>query len=124
MNGLCLHNGSVEVSEEQVRAVPTPKPTPTFIPVPHAYVLDKVKNEVLGMGMHIVAQSFGLLNEGARFFGLLEVRNGQDHEDYGLVLGLRNAHDHAFSLTLGCGSHCFCCDYAESRIMRSELPRS
>lgn len=108
--GLCLHCGSVEVGEDEVRAVPTPQPTQTFIPVPHAYVLDRVRNEVQSLGMAIVAQSFGLWNAGARFFGLLEVRNGHNREDYGLVLGIRNAHDHAFSLTLGCGSHCFCCD--------------
>lgn len=108
--GLMLHCGAVEVQEEAVREVATPERTETWVPVPHATVLDRVKSEITSMGLRVVAQTFGLWNEGARFFGLLEVQNGHNHDDYGLVLGLRNAHDQSFSLTLGCGSHVFVCD--------------
>jgi hypothetical protein len=107
---LCLHCESVEVSEEEVRKVQTPQPTDTWNPVPHALILDRVKNEVTGMGLRVVAESYGLWNEGARFFGLLEVQNGQRHDDYGMVIGLRNSHDQSFSLSLAIGSHVFVCD--------------
>lgn len=108
--GLCLHCGSVEVNEDAVRKVRTPEATATWTPVPHSMVLDRVKSEINSIGMRVVAQSFGLWNEGARFFGLLEVQNGHNHDDYGLVVGVRNSHDQSFSLSLGMGSHVFVCD--------------
>ena len=107
---LTLHCGAVEVAEEQVRAVRTPEPTQSWTPVPHASILDKVKSEVMSMGMRVTAESYGLWNEGARFFGVLQVQNGHNHEDYGMLIGLRNSHDQSLSLSLGIGSHVFVCD--------------
>lgn len=106
--GLLLHAGSEEVCEDEVRSVQTPQATETWVPVPHALVLDQVQSVIQGMGLQVYAQAFGLFKDGARFFGLLEV--SRDNPDYGMVIGIRNAHDKAFSLTLGCGSHVFICD--------------
>jgi len=108
--GLCLHNGTVEVSEDQVREVKTPEPTSSWMPVPHAFALDRVKSEISAMGLRVTQEAHGLWNEGARYFGVLEVVNGHNQPDYGLVLGIRNSHDQSFSLSLGIGSHVFVCD--------------
>ena len=45
-----------------------------------------------------------------RYFGLLEVVNGNGHADYGLVIGVRNSHDKQFPAGLAVGSAVFACD--------------
>ena len=40
----------------------------------------------------------------------LEVTNGEAHDDYGLVIGLRNSHDKSFPAAIALGSGTFVCD--------------
>lgn len=110
MSGLSLHCGSKRASEDEVRAVPIPEATRSWVPVGHGDVLDHVQGEIVSHGMQVVAQDYGLWNEGAKFFGLLEVRNGNNAEDYGVVIGLRNSIDKSLPVGLALGSHVFCCD--------------
>jgi hypothetical protein len=60
--------------------------------------------------LKIVNQAHALSADQHRYFGLLEVVNGQNHGDYGLVLGLRNSHDKSFPAALVVGSGVFVCD--------------
>src|SRR5262249_28606027 len=52
----------------------------------------------------------GLTRDGARYFGLLQVANGEDGGDHGLVIGLRNSHDKSFPAGLVVGAAVFVCD--------------
>ena len=110
MMGLMLHCGSVEASEDEVRAVPVPERTQTWVPVSHGLLLDRVQGEIEGLGLRIVNKAFGLWNEGARMFGLLEVQNGCTHDDYGLLIGLRNSSDMTFPVGIAMGARVFVCD--------------
>ena len=47
---------------------------------------------------------------GARYFGLLELSNGANADDYSLVVGLRNSHDKTFPASLALGSQVLVCD--------------
>jgi hypothetical protein len=47
-------------------------------------------------GLHVVSEAHGLAHDGQRYFGLLQVANGSNPEDFGLVVGVRNAHDKSF----------------------------
>lgn len=60
--------------------------------------------------MTVVNQAHGLWGDGARYFGLLEVRNGDTDRDYGLVVGLRNSHDKSFPASICLGAAVFVCD--------------
>src|SRR4051812_797291 len=104
---LTLHCGAEEVCEEQVREVKTPEATGSWTPVPHFSIVDRVKSEVHAMGLTITAQSYGLWNDGARFFGLIAIQNGRNHDDYSMLLGIRNSHDMSISLSLGIGTQVF-----------------
>src|SRR6185369_10139854 len=42
--------------------------------------------------------------------GLLEVANGRAHDDYSLVIGLRNSHDKSFPAAIALGSAVTVCD--------------
>ncbi len=110
MLNLCLHCGAYEADRTQVAASVTPDPTDTWYPIPHHRLLDQVESTLAGVGLNVVSEAHALGRDGDRYFGLLEVRNGQAHDDYALVIGLRNSHDQSFPAGLAVGSGVFCCD--------------
>ena len=110
MLNLMLHCGSRSVERVDVRRCPTPDRTRTWVPIAHDRLLDQVEDSLTGVGLQIVNQAHALSPGGHRYFGLLEVVNGWQHGDYGLVLGLRNSHDKSFPAALVVGSGVFVCD--------------
>jgi hypothetical protein len=58
----------------------------------------------------IVSEAHGLTHDGNRYFGMLQVVNGHGHEDYSMVVGVRNSHDRTFPAALALGSGVFVCD--------------
>ena len=134
MLNLMLHCGAQHVDREQVEVAATPARTRSWVPIPHHRLLDQVEKTLAGCGMRVVNQAHGLWGDGQRYFGLLEVFNGQVAEDYGSVVGLRNSHDKSFPAAIGLGSGVFVCDNlafsADVRITRKhtrfierDLPR-
>ena len=110
MLNLHMHCGSRHVERRQVEHCPTPPRTSTWVPIPHNRLLERVENSLAGVGLKVVNEAHALSSGGQRYFGLLEVVNGQQHGDYGLVLGLRNSHDKTFPAALAVGSGVFICD--------------
>ena len=76
----------------------------------HHRLLEQVESTLTGNGLTIVNQAHALWQDGRRYFGLLEVHNGAAHDDYSLVIGLRNSHDKSFPAAIGLGSGVFVCD--------------
>lgn len=107
---LMLHAGGSKVDRNELSNVITPPATDSWQPVPHAELLDAVGNTLTRSGMTIISEAHGLAREGARYFGLLQVANGHNAEDYSLVVGLRNSHDKSFPAGLCVGSGVFVCD--------------
>jgi hypothetical protein len=95
---------------EEPDLVPTPKATETWYPIPHTVLLDQVEETLQHNGLKIVNQAHALGHEGNRYFGLLEVRNGDNAHDFSLVVGVRNSHDQTFPAGLVIGSRVFLCD--------------
>jgi hypothetical protein len=56
------------------------------------------------------SEAHGLTRDGRRYFGLLQVANGTNPDDFGLVVGVRNSHDRSFPASLVLGAACFVCD--------------
>jgi hypothetical protein len=107
---LVLHCGAHNVSREQVAATVTPPRTETWVPIPHGTILDQVQTCLTGHGLHVVSEAHGLTRDGARYFGLLQVANGTNPLDFGLVVGVRNSHDKSFPASLVLGASVFVCD--------------
>jgi hypothetical protein len=61
-------------------------------------------------GLHVVTEAHGLTRDGNRYFGLLQVANGSNADDFGLVVGIRNSHDKTFPAGLVLGASIFVCD--------------
>lgn len=110
MNDLCLHRGAQVASREELAAIVTPAPTATWVPIPHDRLLDGVQSSLERAGMQIVSEQHGLSADGNRYFGLLEVVNGHNADDFGVVVGLRNSHDKTYPAGLAVGARVFVCD--------------
>jgi hypothetical protein len=105
---LMLHAGAKPVSYDDLRAVPIPAATDTHIPVPHHEIVELVRY-TLGFYQHEIAdETFGVTEDGSRFFGLMTLRS--PYGDYGDVVGLRNSHDKSFPIGIAFGSRVFVCD--------------
>jgi hypothetical protein len=80
------------------------------VPLAHARLLDGVQSALERVGLHVAGEAHGLARDGSRYFGLLQVANGDNPEDFGLVVGLRNSHDKTFPAGLVVGASVFVCD--------------
>ena len=107
---LMTHAGAMKVERDQLKGIATPEATQTWTPIPHWALLGGVQAQIEGQGLHVVAEAHALGRDGARYFGLLQLTNGSNPEDYSLVVGLRNSHDKSFPAGLVVGSGVFVCD--------------
>lgn len=111
MNGLYLHCGSDPAQLSTIANAFTPQPTETHHPIPHKDFLETVENGLSGVGLTIDKRSYGLSHDDNRMFSLFELsRDNGENGTFKNVLGIRNAHDKAFSAGLVCGSKVFVCD--------------
>lgn len=108
---LCLHAGGLRVTESALKSVQTPEPSGTWHPIPHHALVDEVYESVLNSGYRIVNNVHALANNGARYFGMLQVeREDEDQADTCMIVGLRNSHDKRFPAALVVGNGVFVCD--------------
>jgi len=107
---LMLHCGADEVERKVLDMVPTPESTDSWQPIPHHQLVGAIEERVKGSGFEIVQQVHGLTREGDRYFGMIQVANGSNPDDYGLVIGIRNSHDKSFPAALALGAGVFVCD--------------
>ena len=110
MLDLILHCGGRETDRSDVIDCQTPDATKSWQPIPHGRLLELVEDSLQSTGLRVVNQAHALAREGDRYFGLLEVQNGEEPKDYGLVVGLRNSHDQTFPAGLVVGNGVFVCD--------------
>jgi hypothetical protein len=105
---LMLHAGASPVSYDALRAVNTPAPTDTHVPVPHHEIVELMRF-TLGFHQHEIAEEHHAVTEdGARYFGIMCLRS--PHGDYTDMLGLRNSHDKSLPIGIAFGSRVFVCD--------------
>jgi len=109
-NDLVLHCGAAKVERAAVEIVPTPAATQTWTPIPHTTLIERVEDTLKSDGLSIVQQTHSLTRGGNRYFGLMQIANGHNSDDYGWVLGLRNSHDQSFPAGLVVGAGVFVCD--------------
>ncbi len=107
---LLLHCGAQAVQRKNVIAVPTPRSTETWTPIPHIDLINQVENTLKANRLTLGTQAHSLTHDGARYFGLMEIRRNQSDEDYCWVLGLRNSHDKTFPAGIVAGMTVFVCD--------------
>jgi hypothetical protein len=120
---LCLHCGAEKASREDVATTMTPLATPTWQPIPHIDLIERVEFALQTNHLQIVDQAHSLSHGGDRYFGLIHVRDRTTQpDDYAWVLGVRNSHDKRFPAGLVAGVTVFTCDnlsfHGEIKVIR------
>jgi hypothetical protein len=111
MKGLMLHCGAQLKSRDEVFAVPLPKATDSYVPLPHQSLITRIEKQLVLEGVNIREQKFAFTREGQRLFGLMQVElPAAPDRDYGCVLGFRNSYDKSFSAGVCIGASVFVCD--------------
>ena len=110
MANLLMHCGGKQVSRDAIENAPTPEKTNSWTPIAHNRLLELAEFTITTQGFRITNQAHGLWGNGDRYFGLMELSNNREHEEYSLVLGLRNSHDKTFPASLALGSQVLVCD--------------
>jgi hypothetical protein len=105
-----IHTGGYHVERQQLNVTETPLPTKTWTPIPHWQLVDEVEKSLQGSGFNIVQQAHALARNDSRYFGMFEIANGKNSDEYSTVVGLRNSHDKSFPAGLVIGSGVFVCD--------------
>ena len=114
---LVLHRGAVPVTAEELGNFKTPSPEGKWFPVSHASVLATVKSTLNEAGYEIRNERLGVMRDGSRFFGTLDLGTPLS-TGVSLAVGVRNSVDKSFPLGFVAGSRVFCCD---NLAFRSEL---
>jgi hypothetical protein len=107
---LILHRGGWEATKADLASVPVPSETDSYVPVPYGRFVEEVELHVPRFGLTITDASYALARDGAQMFGVLTCRNGGEHADYALAIGLRNSYDRSLSANLTAGHRVFVCD--------------
>lgn len=107
---LYLHRGGTTVSFADLQAVPTPQRTNSWVPIPHAALAERVIATLNDAGLVVVGAQHALSKDGARYFGLLQVKTDADASDFAAMVGVRNSHDMSYPAGLALGSRVFVCD--------------
>jgi hypothetical protein len=116
---------AIEVPRASLRGIPTPEPTDTWRPVPHADVVDVLTERAGARGLKIVSERFAVLPgylhptpgtsvelPGARLFGSLDfapVSGMPFPRGCTPSAGIRNSHDKTFALSVLCGARVLVC---------------
>ena len=107
---LILHCGANAVERNELATVATPHSTSTWFPIPHEEFLVGVEEALPRFGLSVVQEAHALTHDGQRYFGLVQIQNGNQHPDYTWVLGVRNSHDKIFPAGIVAGAQVFVCD--------------
>ena len=109
--GLIMAEGKY-VSRDEVARTDTPSSTQTWRPVPHIDVIEAVTNVIKAHDWNIEGEKFGLVNEGKRLFGVMEITSSSSPE-WHRCIGLRNSHDKSLAVGLSAGiAVCVCTNLA------------
>lgn len=107
---LRMHAGNFYVSQKCLEKVRTPKATGSWFPIPHHDLFQYVCDHLVAQGLCVVGKAHALCRDGKLYFGLVQIINGSEGEDYTTILGIQNSHDRTSPGALFVGSQVFACD--------------
>ena len=96
-------------SIDDVRAVATPTPTPSWRPMPHGDIIDHLHAAANNNGVRVLSDSHLLARDGNRYFGLFQIDVPSRNGDIASVIGLRNSHDKSMRAAVCAGDAPFVC---------------
>ena len=108
---LMLHCGAEYTDRYDPRIINTPQPIgPRHAPFAYADFIDNTIAAFSALGLCVIQQVYGTLKDGSRFFGMMELSNGYQADDYSIVIGLRASQDQSIAAGFAAGAGVFVCD--------------
>jgi hypothetical protein len=98
-----------EVSRPALSGVVLPPTTDSYRPIGHDWLLNLLEDSVRDNGMAFGSEHHGLSHDGARYFGLIELKTGEDNPDYRMLMGVRNSLDKRFGAQVAFGNRVMVC---------------
>jgi hypothetical protein len=108
VTGLLAHRGAQLIGRQDLRVLPTPAPTETHKPVPHATIVQALIESLGFRRFTVVEDQYAVTPDSMRMFGVLTIN--VEESGVRFVVGVRNSHDKSFSLGLTVGYRVFVCD--------------
>ncbi len=105
------------MSADELQRYAAPPPEGRWYPLSHARVAETVKATLREAGYEIRREQYGVMRDGTRFFGTLDLGSPLT-SGVTLAVGIRNSVDKSFPLGFCAGSRVFVCD---NLAFRSEL---
>ena len=69
MANLVLHCGASKIERGALATIPTPAPTESWFPIPHAALIEKVEQTLAATRMRVVSEAHGLSADGCATSG-------------------------------------------------------
>ena len=112
MENLINRNATAMVNQatlDEVLSVPLPEQTPTYMPVPHAKVIEYVETDLVDMLPEFTLQKnvYGLSACGQALFGMITFANADTY--MGPSIAFRNSYNKTTSLGFAFGAQVFIC---------------
>ncbi len=108
ITGLLAHRGAEYLGRQDLPALPTPNPTPTHVPIPHAKFVGTLIEALGYRHLDVVADQYAVTPDGMKMFGILKLN--LEGNGVRLSIGIRNSHDKSCALGITSGYTVFVCD--------------
>jgi Domain of unknown function (DUF932) len=106
--GLISHCGTDLVGRQELIILPTPAPTETHKPIPHAAFVAAVIEALAFRKLEVVEDQYAVSPDGMRMFGVLAL--SLEESGVRVSIGIRNSHDKSCALGITTGYKVFVCD--------------
>jgi hypothetical protein len=106
---LVVHRGARYVDRDELRAIPAPPATPTWYPLAHHVVLDRVLETLGQAGFQSRAVTLALSQDNAKFFATVDLDTPVT-TGVSLSVGVRNSVDKSLPIGFVAGHRVFVCD--------------
>ena len=73
MDGLLVHVDAKKVGRQDLLALPTPEPTDTHKPVPHAQVIQALIESLAFRKLDVIRDEYAVSKDTNRMFGFLQI---------------------------------------------------
>jgi hypothetical protein len=98
------------VNRPALEGVILPPITDSYRPVGHGWLLDQLEDGIRDLGFAFGHEHHGLSHDGARYFGLIELRGViAENADYTIQMGVRNSLDKRFGAQVAFGAQVLVC---------------
>lgn len=108
MTNLMVAPDNEKIGRQDLRELPTPEPTRTHYPVPHAEVVETLVETLAFRHLTVVEDEYAVSRDGMKLFGMLDLEVEEDGVRFSI--GIRNSHDKSMSLALTVGYRVMVCE--------------